>query len=100
MSKLILFQGDSITDGGRIRTNDWDLNHQMGHSYPFLINAKLGSEYPEKDFRFINNTSILYCQPVKILSADLFFFKINQDGSIIDPIYGKSMNIAAISRKN
>lgn len=54
MSKLILFQGDSITDGGRIRTNDWDLNHQMGHSYPFLINAKLGSEYPEKDFRFIN----------------------------------------------
>ena len=54
MSKLILFQGDSITDGNRIRTNEWDLNHQMGHGYQFIINAKLGAEHPEKDYRFIN----------------------------------------------
>ncbi len=54
MSKLILFQGDSITDGNRIKTNEWDLNHQMGHGYAFLINAKLGCENPEKNYRFIN----------------------------------------------
>lgn len=54
MSKLILFQGDSITDGNRIKTNEWDLNHQMGHGYSFLINAKLGAKYPEKGYRFIN----------------------------------------------
>ena len=54
MSKLILFQGDSITDGNRIKTNEWDLNHQMGHGYQFIINAKLGYEYPEKDYKFIN----------------------------------------------
>ncbi len=54
MSKLILFQGDSITDGNRIKTNEWDLNHQMGHGYQFIINAKLGAEHPEKDYRFIN----------------------------------------------
>ncbi|MBQ8209593.1 MAG: SGNH/GDSL hydrolase family protein [Clostridia bacterium] len=54
MSKLILFQGDSITDGNRVKTNEWDLNHQMGHGYQFIINAKLGCEYPEKDYKFIN----------------------------------------------
>lgn len=54
MSKLILFQGDSITDGNRIKTNEWDLNHQMGHGYQFIINAKLGAEHPERGYRFIN----------------------------------------------
>lgn len=54
MSKLILFQGDSITDGNRIKTNEWDLNHQMGHGYAFIINAKLGGEYPEKEYKFLN----------------------------------------------
>lgn len=54
MSKLILFQGDSITDGNRVKTNEWDLNHQMGHGYAFIINARLGYEYPEKDYRFLN----------------------------------------------
>lgn len=54
MSKIILFQGDSITDGNRVKTNEWDLNHQMGHGYQFIINAKLGATYPEKDYKFIN----------------------------------------------
>lgn len=42
--KIILFQGDSITDGGRLKgkENAWDLNHQMGHGYAFLINAAMG----------------------------------------------------------
>jgi len=48
----ILFQGDSITDGGRGRTED--LNHILGHGYAYLIAAKLGCEMPELDLKFIN----------------------------------------------
>ena len=48
----ILFQGDSITDGGRSRDND--LNHVMGHGYAYLIAAKLGAKMPERELRFIN----------------------------------------------
>lgn len=50
----ILFQGDSITDGGRIKTNTWDLNHQMGHGYASIINSSLGTKHPDKMFTFIN----------------------------------------------
>lgn len=54
--KRILFQGDSITDGGRLkgRENEWDLNHQMGHGYAYLINAAMGYRYPEKNLCFYN----------------------------------------------
>lgn len=54
MSTTILFQGDSITDGNRIKNNATDLNHQIGHSYPYVIVGKLGAEYPQKGFRFVN----------------------------------------------
>jgi len=52
----ILFTGDSITDGGRYKkkSQEWDLNHQMGHSYPYIVNGILGSNYPEKQFIFKN----------------------------------------------
>ena len=38
----ILFQGDSITDGNRYKTEEsrWDLNHQIGHSYAHIIAAQ------------------------------------------------------------
>lgn len=52
--KVILFQGDSITDGGRDKMDDWNLNHQMGHSYAYIINAKLAIQCPDKYLRFIN----------------------------------------------
>lgn len=53
---VILFQGDSITDGKRLcgKENEWDLNHQMGHGYAFVVNALLGSRYPERNLKFIN----------------------------------------------
>ena len=53
---VILFQGDSITDGKRLRgkENELDLNHQMGHGYAFVVNALLGSRYPERNLKFIN----------------------------------------------
>lgn len=54
MSKVILFQGDSITDGNRLRDNEWDLNHQMGHGYAYIVNSTLGARYPEKQLKFVN----------------------------------------------
>ncbi|ANY66140.1 lysophospholipase [Paenibacillus sp. BIHB 4019] len=48
----VLFQGDSITDGSRGRNDD--LNHILGHSYPYLIASRLGYELAEKAPHFIN----------------------------------------------
>lgn len=52
--KVILFQGDSITDGNRLKDNEWDLNHQMGHGYAYIVNSTLGAKYPEKNLKFVN----------------------------------------------
>lgn len=49
MSKVILFQGDSITDCGRSRENNADL----GIGYPLLVTAQLGFEQPEQ-YKFLN----------------------------------------------
>jgi lysophospholipase L1-like esterase len=48
----VLFQGDSITDGGRSRNDDW--NHVMGHGYAYLIASRLWYEYPDQDLMFYN----------------------------------------------
>ena len=48
----ILFQGDSITDGNRGR--DADPNHILGHGYAFIIAAKLGAEFAENHWAFLN----------------------------------------------
>ncbi len=50
---VVLFQGDSITDGGRQRTGS-DYNHIMGQDYAYLLAATVGSEHPEMDLNFIN----------------------------------------------
>lgn len=49
---VILFQGDSITDGNRGRNND--PNHIMGHGYAFSIASRLGADLPEKRLNFHN----------------------------------------------
>jgi lysophospholipase L1-like esterase len=49
---VILFQGDSITDGNRGRNED--PNHIMGHGYAFSIASRIGADYPEKRYRFYN----------------------------------------------
>lgn len=46
----ILFQGDSITDAGRDRSNCND----MGDGYPKYASAMLTDSYPDIDFEFIN----------------------------------------------
>lgn len=48
----VLFQGDSITDGNRGRSND--PNHILGHGFVFAIASQLGASYPERQLTFIN----------------------------------------------
>jgi lysophospholipase L1-like esterase len=50
---LVLFQGDSITDGGRQRTGS-DYNHIMGQDYAYILAAEIGAESPQRDLVFIN----------------------------------------------
>lgn len=47
---LVLFQGDSITDAGRSRTDDADL----GRGYAAMASAWFSAFYPEKHVRFLN----------------------------------------------
>lgn len=49
----LVFQGDSITDmkWGR---NEQDRNHYLGHSFVFLLAARLGVELPEARLDFYN----------------------------------------------
>jgi len=44
MSKLILFQGDSITDAQR----NYEGDHFSGHGYVTMVKGELGYKYPEK----------------------------------------------------
>lgn len=55
-SLKILFQGDSITDGGRNRDKeqDWDGNHQIGHSYAFSVCGMLALENTDIEYTFVN----------------------------------------------
>jgi len=50
--KIWLFQGDSITDGGRSYNLDW--NHVYGQDYAYLITSRLNYEYPENDYKIFN----------------------------------------------
>ena len=50
---VILFQGDSITDGGRQKTGS-DYNHIMGQSYAYILAAMIGALHPERNLTFIN----------------------------------------------
>lgn len=49
MRKIILFQGDSITDRGRDREND----SHLGLGYPLLVSSQLGFEEP-REYTFLN----------------------------------------------
>ena len=49
---VILFQGDSITDGNRGRNED--PNHIMGHGYAFSVASRVGLDYYEKKYVFHN----------------------------------------------
>ena len=51
----LLFQGDSIADMGRDKNPETkDRNHYLGHSYVFLLAARLGVEMADAQLDFIN----------------------------------------------
>jgi len=62
--KRVLFIGDSVTDGGwgnsgggsqpSEERNHWDQNHIFGHSYMMLCASWYLSEYPEREYVFLN----------------------------------------------
>lgn len=47
-----LFQGDSITDGNRGRSED--PNHILGHGYCFAVSSRIGADFPQYGFQFFN----------------------------------------------
>lgn len=49
----VLFQGDSITDGGRERGGRYP-DHALGHGYPYLIAADFCGHFPELNLTFLN----------------------------------------------
>jgi lysophospholipase L1-like esterase len=51
---VILFQGDSITDGGRDRAANAAYYHALGHGYAYLIAARLGADHPDLGLTFLN----------------------------------------------
>lgn len=51
-NEILLFQGDSITDGNRGRNTD--PNHVMGHGYQFIVGAKLHVDNLERNIQTFN----------------------------------------------
>ena len=49
---VVLFQGDSITDGARGRNSD--LNHILGHGYQYILAGEMYAENPGKNIEIIN----------------------------------------------
>ncbi|WP_259067126.1 SGNH/GDSL hydrolase family protein [Mucilaginibacter sp. X4EP1] len=50
--KTVLFQGDSITDGGRSYDKDW--NHVLGQGYVFLVSSQLWYDHINRPMMFFN----------------------------------------------
>lgn len=49
----ILFQGDSITDGGRDQSGQYK-GRAMGHGYAYIIAGNCGGHFPELNLTFLN----------------------------------------------
>jgi lysophospholipase L1-like esterase len=73
---LALFQGDSITDCGRGRTDD--PNHILGHGYVFIIAGRLGRSLAATRPLFVNRGTS------GDRASDLFG-RWNEDAIAIDP---------------
>lgn len=53
--ETILFQGDSVTDCGRMRSGGAGYEEgDMGPGYPGLIKSRLSCDYPADGLTFIN----------------------------------------------
>ena len=54
MAKVLLFQGDSITDTGRSREADLPANIGLGTGYALMTAAELLAKEPEQDWQIYN----------------------------------------------
>ena len=79
---VILFQGDSITDGNRGRHSD--LNHVHGHSYAYIIAAELTADNIEKDGFDVN------------IAAGFINFKLHNNmlNNILEEVMNKKLDYA------
>lgn len=102
----VLFQGDSITDGGRGRTSD--PNHILGHGYAFIIAARDGADRPSLRTEFINrgvsgNTVLDLRKRWKADMLDLapdvlsILIGANDSGKSVDPVLFETTLDALIS---
>jgi len=76
----ILFEGDSITDGNRYksRASEWDKNHQIGHSYAYIITGLLGLMYPQRHYEFVNRA-------VSGSQTEALLARFEEDVSAVNP---------------
>ncbi|MBD2870639.1 SGNH/GDSL hydrolase family protein [Paenibacillus arenilitoris] len=75
-NRVVLFQGDSITDGARGRTDD--PNHILGHSYAYLIGARLGFEWAE-------HRPVFYNRGISGNRASDLYARWNEDAISLSP---------------
>lgn len=54
MGKMILFQGDSVTDCGRSREANLPDNQGLGAGYPMLVSARLNADAPAAGINVVN----------------------------------------------
>lgn len=54
MSKIILFQGDSVTDVGRSREDNLPSNQGLGNGYPMLVAARINADALNAGYTVIN----------------------------------------------
>jgi lysophospholipase L1-like esterase len=93
---VFLFQGDSITDGGRSTDNDW--NHIMGQSFPYLIASRLWYDYRDKNLMFYNRG--ISGNRVKDLDARWQLDTIDIDPDVLTILIGVNDVIAMVEDWN
>ena len=58
---IVLFSGDSITEGNRVLR--MDCNHVMGHGYQYIVAAELALRYSAEQPKFVNKGYSGYSMP-------------------------------------
>lgn len=108
---VFLFQGNSITDGnwgvmmGETWRNTSDMNHYLGHGYPFAIASRVGADFPEAGFAFhnrgvagnqVSDLLMRWDTDALALNPDVLSVMIGANNMIINVEYGNSDNNAAL----
>src|SRR5574344_788056 len=76
-SDILLFQGDSITHGGR-GLSKTDMNHIIGHGYQSILASKIG-------FENIDSLPVIYNRGVSGDTIGKMFARWNEDVIALKP---------------